>query len=453
LAFGYDESWRILTSAASGEGEERRAAFFEKMDWGLLAEVTELALGSSVERIEAMLCLTAFHDVMKVTPLIPSVTEEHAPYNGFSAGDAIHDHDLALAYVLEYYPHLIPSFAMLPEALRDVVLFTQTKMSFNHGWFVQAEATPGAMLSSLKQVLSGASGADLSFYFFHWLTDISGAEGRPLAGAEKLTVKFPLAVLVSFLWSIPYLNRLAEHSETDVLENYLEARFHQSFPDEPTPEGETAIATMRLAVMAQAGASRVVEAFEQSSSSVRSILGEEMALTGIEGQSFLRSQFRGGPAFLVYYGPALLQRCGSASEMRRALTALAAVYLAGRQLWPMEEARWGETATLEISGLKALDIGDAIGGSAAGEPRVWVLSRQNEREARLELLSAIDINDLVGAGAAFVCVDLTRSGTPPATPEGSQYGEAVMASQTKGVSSRSASSRRGADKSRVLRAL
>lgn len=156
LCFGYDEDWNLRTSAAgSASDASKKQDFFDSMDWSLLEEVTSFALGDSTERIEAMLCLTAFHDIMKVPDLTPQVSAEHAPYTGHEAGDVIHDHDLALAYVLEHYPHLVPSFSVLSASLQEVVLFTQTRMSFNHGWFVQAEGTPGAMLSSLKRSSRG----------------------------------------------------------------------------------------------------------------------------------------------------------------------------------------------------------------------------------------------------------------------------------------------------------
>ena len=49
---------------------------------------------------------------------------------------------------------------------------------------MQAEAPPGALLTKFKQLLEGGgmSAADVAFYFVHWLTDLAGAEGTPLAG-------------------------------------------------------------------------------------------------------------------------------------------------------------------------------------------------------------------------------------------------------------------------------
>jgi len=411
LSFGYDDEWSVRSSPA-GMDPEKKQSFFRQMDWASLRDVTELALGGCVERIEAMLCLTAFHDIMKVSMLLPHVSAEHAPYHDHQAGDSIFDHDLALAYVLENYPHLIPSFMVLPEKLRNVVLFTQTKMSFNHGWFVQAEGTPGAMLSPLKQVLRMASGADLAFYFVHWLSDIAGAEGTPLAGAEKFTRKFPHGVLRSFLWSMSYLQRLTEQSETEVVEGYLEARFKAALPGRPLPEGDGAVATLRLAVMAQQFAALAVDAFEDAPSAVQCVLSVEMALTGIRGQSFGRSPASGGPAFLVYYGPALLQRCATRAEMRKVLTALASVYDSGRRLWPRRQDRGHETVTIEVAQLRAMSIDAAVDGSGAKIPRVWVLARENDREAKLALLSALEVNRMLWEGTAFVCVDLGFGGDP-----------------------------------------
>ena len=69
--------------------------------------------------------------------LLPRVAEAHAPFHGFRAGDVINDHDAALHYVLEHHPDALPSFGGLSPELKRLVLFTQSRMSFNHGWLVQ----------------------------------------------------------------------------------------------------------------------------------------------------------------------------------------------------------------------------------------------------------------------------------------------------------------------------
>lgn len=118
------------------------------------------------ERTLAMLSLTAYHDIMKVQALLPTVQEEHGSWCGFRAGEVIDDHDAALGYVLEYFPDLLPSFAGLPPSAQRSVRFTQCKMEYNMGWLVQAEAPPGALLSRLRNiVMSGnASQQDVAAY-------------------------------------------------------------------------------------------------------------------------------------------------------------------------------------------------------------------------------------------------------------------------------------------------
>lgn len=108
-------------------------------------------------------------------------------------------------------------------------------------------------------MLKGAQPADVSFYFLHWFTDLAGAEATPLGGAEKFVLKFPHAVLTSFLWSIPYLRHLTKRTETEVVETYLQARWRVIAPDQPVPDDAEAIACMRIAVMAQSD-TRVMEA-------------------------------------------------------------------------------------------------------------------------------------------------------------------------------------------------
>mmetsp|Transcript_114668 Transcript_114668/g.370749 ORF Transcript_114668/g.370749 Transcript_114668/m.370749 type:complete len:339 (+) Transcript_114668:1245-2261(+) len=334
-------------------------------------------MDKSLDRLQAMLCLTAFHDIMKVQALCPKVSPAHAPYEGYEAGDPINDHDIALAYVLEFYPDLLPSFRALPQASRDVILFTQGKMHFNHGWFVQAEAPPGAMLSRFKSVLEKARPVDLAFYFFHWLTDLSGAEGQPLAGAEKFVLRFPRSVLSSFLWSIPYLQNLTSSAETKVVEKYLEARFEHDMPGIALPHGDDSIALMRLVVMAQSGGPLVLEAFPLLPSPVQHVLSMECARTGIEGQRFERSPREDGPALFVYYGPALLQRCTTKEEMGFALQALASVYHAARLHWPASRQCASQVVSLEAGSLKVVSF-----------------------------LCGSSINTLVRSGATFCAVDL-----------------------------------------------
>lgn len=109
----------------------------------------------------------------------------------------------------------------------------------------------------------------------------------------------------------------------------------------------------------------------------------------------------------MYYGPAFLQRCNSLWEMQEALFALACIYTAGRHLWPSDLEHSGDIVTLEIGRLLSAHSAGVADSFASVDSRVWALVRQNEREAKLDLLTATGINDLVRrGGTTFVCVDL-----------------------------------------------
>jgi hypothetical protein len=180
--------------------------------------------------------LTAIHDIMKNSRLLPVVQPQHAPYRGFLEGDQINDHDLALGYVLENYSEQLPSFHRLDARSQQTIKFTQVKFSFNHGWLVQAEAPPSALFTPFKTAImeGGVREADVAFYFVHWLSDLAGAVPTPLQGSEKFVCHFPHFVLSSFIHSFPIVHQLASKSETQVLEDYLHTRWDERSAQEKT---------------------------------------------------------------------------------------------------------------------------------------------------------------------------------------------------------------------------
>lgn len=395
--------------------QEKRYSFFFTMDWSKFEGVVQQAgcepgVPANTERIMAMLCLTSFHDIMKNEDILPTVQPEHAPFLGYSAGEVIHDHDIALGYILEHYPDLLPSFSGLPAAQRKSIAFTQGKMQFNHGWFVQAEAPPGPLLSRFKAAVSaGASELDVGFYFFHWFTDLAGAEATPLGGAEKFVIKFPHAVLSSFIWSIPFLTQLAQKSETTVMEEYLEGRWLLMDSYLELPFDSFAIAKMRLVAMAQSD-SDVVSLFEQLPPKEKFILAEELQRTGIEGQVYTRVTAAGGPAFLVYYGPAMLQR---SLLDGRALFVLARVLQTAREMWPVKMELEGCSVTIHIAELKSASIDDVF--ACCPEPgiqKVWVMLRQNAMEASVKLKRVSELNALLKGSEDCRIVSLDIDGGP-----------------------------------------
>ena len=218
---GVDAAWQPVSAPSSPatvrEGApfysmssaQKMAEFSRTTDWkalqtllkeaGLLVpsarDANKLEVG--IERTVAMLSLTAIHDIMKIEALLPTVQPEHAEFRGFHPGDKINDHDSALAYVLEFYGECLPSYSAMGCDQIAAVKLTQAQLSFNHGWFVQAEAPPGELFGKLKKIVStaGVQSEDIAFYFVHWLTDLAGADPTPLKGSEKFVLRFPHQVL------------------------------------------------------------------------------------------------------------------------------------------------------------------------------------------------------------------------------------------------------------------
>ena len=185
------------------------------------------------------------------------------------------------------------------------------------GWPSQGEAPPGVLFSNFKRLIEkgGITSADVAFYFVHWLTDLAGAEGAPLSGAEKFVLKFPHAVLNSFIRSFPIVQQLAFLTETELFERFLVQWWPVELGDVPT--GSEAIALMRLVVQVQSPAARqtILEAFHLLPADDRQTLAVEMARTGIQGQAYSRSPTTGGPAFLVSIRLPHLRLCACARTL------------------------------------------------------------------------------------------------------------------------------------------
>jgi len=422
FSYGLGTDWNLRRRPGGRNREdeeewEARQAFHEKVEWnfiqmllvsaGLLKEGSaEPATGDffsgsgeaqeyDEERTLAMLVLTAIHDIMKLQMLLPTVTK--TPFRGYQVGETIHDHDLALAYVLERQPKLLPSFAGLPKSQQASILFSQSKMEYNMGWMVQAEAPPGALLRKFREVVtSGAADSkDISFYFVHWFTDLAGAEPYPLEGCEKFVLKFPRKVLNQFLQSFSILQSLSpETNETEVLEAYLDWRWeHHDPPLGEVPSGRDAIARMRLVIMAQGDSQAILDGYDALSEEDRAVLATEMACTGCRGQFFQRwpgKEESTGPAFLIYYAPALMQKAGRENPTST-MRVLAEVYRQARALWPASPAKADETITLRIDALKVLTLPNIL---SRDNETVWMLSKLSSKEASVQLLPVSKVTEI-----------------------------------------------------------
>jgi len=432
FSFGVDDDWvprQPPSEAAMAASPELRlrGQFFALQEWqGLLHLLIDARvltqrdgeLEVNIEMMSAFLVLTTIHDVFKAEALLPRVHQEHAPFHGFVAGDVINDHDVAMYYVLEHYPDALPSFAGLSAEQRRSVLFTQSKMSFNHGWLLQAEAPPHALFAKFKKVVAAddANPADISFYFLHWLTDVAGAKPTPLEGSEKLVLDFPHWVLGSFIRSFHGLSDLATDTETQVFESYLVNYWEEVAPAiglGGPPSGEHAIALMRLVCQAQIGHKQaaVVHAFERLVDDDKRVLCDEMSRTGFPDQFYERSPSRtpGGPSILVYYSPQLL-RALTPHTTHQALITLAEIYRRTRQLWPLRplEGLPGEvrTVTIRVDQLKELSIDDIRAVYASGDS--WLLCKRNTQEGVVECRPIESVTELVAQGSSVAVLELWR---------------------------------------------
>eukprot|EP00401_Gymnodinium_catenatum_P024772 CAMPEP_0117580604 /NCGR_PEP_ID=MMETSP0784-20121206/65310_1 /TAXON_ID=39447 /ORGANISM="" /LENGTH=888 /DNA_ID=CAMNT_0005380715 /DNA_START=29 /DNA_END=2696 /DNA_ORIENTATION=- len=422
FTYGVDDAWQPLHPRGGESNANRlyplakRDTFYQNAQWELfsnlladagLIEVQDCRIVPVPHRVATLLVVTAIHDIMKVDCLLPKVDEEHSPYHRYGAGDVIGDHDRALAYVLDNYEELLPSFMQLDDEEKRVVRFTQCQIGFNHGWFVQAEGPPGAVLTKFREVLirdlkSQIKSRDIAFYFVHWLTDLAGAEPTPLGGCEKFVIKFPLPVLNSFLRSFEFVQRIAEQTEAEVMEEYLIMRWNEFDPPlGPQPRGDFAIAKMRLACMAQQNATRVVAAFSNLCEADREALCTELSRTGCIGQSFSRSlvplevvEKLQGPALLMYYSPAFLQNLGN-DQAAEKLRVLAEVCRCAREFWPLSVAKAGTTVIVRMDTIKNLTLRDIGNTQANGE--LWIMVKHSESEAFIEKASPKRLNIMIRA--------------------------------------------------------
>jgi len=417
FCFGVDpESWIPLMEPppVPPATATKRDKFFRKQDWqgfhqlmvdsGFLCQQPDGSVLVDAKRTAAMLTLTAIHDVMKVQDYLPQVMPEHAPYNGFAAGEQIGDHDIALGYVLEHDAGALPSYHRLDASQQAPVRFTQAKIGFNHGWLVQAEAPPGPLFSTFKAAIvqGGIDQSMIAFYFVHWLTDLGGAVPTPLQGMEKFVIQFPLEVLASFIKSFPLVQRLATRTETALFEEFL----HEWWPCElgPIPTGPESICRMRLVVQAQSNNVKreVISSFNRLSPIERAILSMEMARTGIHDQHYHSTRRPGGPAFLIYYSPAFLRE--SLESVQLALSVLAEVYQAARYLYPLsyDPSEAGRSVTVRIDLLKGCGDAQSVISKCA-DGFTWILRRKNNQEAAVECVDSAELGELLSS----------RKETPP----------------------------------------
>ena len=383
----------LLTQATQHQPTQHQPTSRRSDGDGSEAEGDDLCV--DVERTVGMLVLTAIHDIMKIAEFVPTVQEAHAPYRGFASGDRINDHDVALAYALDHFGDALPSYRALDTKMRRTLRVVQSKMRFNFGWLIQAEAPPGALFSCFARLLRAGTltRADVAFYCLHWLSDFASAYPTPLHGAAALMYCCQGNLLDSLLSFFTVVDKLADRTETEVFEEYLEGVWERQRLHTPPPSGVGAIALMRLVAQVQSPvlANTIVWAFGQLRADDSAVLTREMALSGVaggQGQQYTREPeaIQRRPAFLVYYSPKFLQ-CAIRADAIGTLQVLAEIYQQARALWPFrdessevtpEETPETCTVSLRIDELKDRAVEEIRKRNG------WVLTKCNAQEGFVE---------------------------------------------------------------------
>lgn len=137
------------------------------------------------------------------------------------------------------------------------------------------------------------------------------------------------------------------------------------------------LSVSRLVIMAQGNSKTILDAFNKLHETDRRTLCEELARTGCEGQRYSTDSLHDvrGPAFLVYYAPAFLQKAGLL-DPQGAMRVLAEILRVARTMWPLRASLGGVTVTVRIDALKA-ETANACQNPPLGQ--AWVLERVNER--------------------------------------------------------------------------
>eukprot|EP00913_Durusdinium_trenchii_P032159 g30113.t1 len=239
-------------------------------------------------------------------------------------------------------------------------------------------------------------------------------------GCEKFVIKVPRKVLSSFINSFKIVGELSTKSESQVLEDYLVWRWTSHVPSlGQVPQGRGAVAALRLVVMAQGDSQQILRALQNSAvedCSKRNMF-RQLALTGCKDQLFaLERPPEGavamGPAILIYYAPALMQKALADTAMLdepperlrsklqagrtdpiAALRILSELFRQARQFWPLLPSNSGSYVTVRIDVLKELEVKMIT----AHTPReVWALEKTSSRDAEVKKVT-LGSEDLTSA--------------------------------------------------------
>eukprot|EP00434_Breviolum_minutum_P006582 symbB.v1.2.005810.t1/scaffold342.1/size227955/3 len=181
------------------------------------------------------------------------------------------------------------------------------------------------------------------------------------------------------------------------------------------PRGAGSVAAMRLVLMAQGDSPDVLRQFRLLPKSDANILSKELAITGCPGQHFNCDDMREsrGPALLVYYAPALMQKAGRKDPFG-ALRILAEVLRQARALWPLNDTDAEKTVLVRIDVLKELEVSDIL------EPATgvrFVLVRNSLYDGQVKAAGLAEVQDINAATSQLLNFNRTSlTGFRPRRP-------------------------------------
>jgi len=150
------------------------------------------------------------------------------------------------------------------------------------------------------------------------------------------------------------------------------------------------MALMRLVIMAQGDSNSVIRHFGRLSKADQQVLSQELAMTGIADQHFQRDSLREtrGPAILVYYSPALMQKAGKKDPLA-ALHILAEVFRRARVLWPLRDSEEDGNKTVIVR-IDVLKDDDTAGASLKSNEQ-FVLQKLTGKDGQVKRMSANEV--------------------------------------------------------------
>lgn len=143
-----------------------------------------------------------------------------------------------------------------------------------------------------------------------------------------------------------------------------------------------------MILMAQGDSQSLVRTFTLLNEEDQRVIAEEMALTGCADQRYecdtsLDSRTVGkGPAILVYYGPAFLQK-NHRTDPKISLQILAEIFRQARDFWPLCAEEGDKTVVVRIDAFKDLSV-ESILTPASGYS--YILAKTSGQDAAIRLM-------------------------------------------------------------------